>query len=57
MRSLDEWRDTVQTMIDRGANVPADQIDTLVTYLAKNLGPKVNSPGGATQVPLPSHPQ
>jgi mono/diheme cytochrome c family protein len=39
-KNLDDWKDTVQTMIDRGANVPADQIDTLVQYLAKNFGPK-----------------
>jgi len=39
-KSLDDWKDTVQTMIDRGANVPAEQIDTLVQYLAKNFGPK-----------------
>ncbi len=39
-KNLDDWKDTVQTMIDRGANVPADQVDTLVQYLAKNFGPK-----------------
>jgi mono/diheme cytochrome c family protein len=39
-KSLDDWKDTVQTMIERGANVPADQIDVLVQYLAKNFGPK-----------------
>jgi cytochrome c5 len=39
-KNLDDWKETVQTMIDRGANVPADQIDTLVQYLAKNFGPK-----------------
>ena len=39
-KSLDDWKDTVQTMIDRGANVPADQVDTLVKYLAMNFGPK-----------------
>jgi cytochrome c5 len=39
-KSLDDWKETVQTMIDRGANVPADQADTLVQYLAKNFGPK-----------------
>lgn len=39
-KNLDDWKDTVQTMIDRGANVPEDQIDTLVQYLAKNFGPK-----------------
>lgn len=39
-KSLDDWKDTVQLMIDRGANVQADQVDTLVQYLAKNFGPK-----------------
>ena len=39
-KSLDDWKDTVQLMIDRGANVPADKIDLLVQYLAKNFGPK-----------------
>ncbi len=37
---LGDWKDTVQTMIDRGANVPADKIDTLVQYLARNFAPK-----------------
>ncbi len=47
-KSLDDWKDTVQTMIDRGANVPADQVDTLVQYLAKNFGPKdASAPGPA----------
>jgi cytochrome c5 len=39
-KSLDDWKDTVQTMIDRGANVPPDKVDILVQYLAKNFGPK-----------------
>ena len=39
-KSLDDWKDTVQTMIDRGANVPADKVDILVQYLVKNFGPK-----------------
>jgi cytochrome c5 len=42
-KSLDDWKDTVQTMIDRGANVPPDKIDVLVQYLAKNFGPKDDS--------------
>ena len=42
-KSLDDWKDTVQTMIDRGANVPPDKVDTLVQYLAKNFGPKADS--------------
>jgi cytochrome c5 len=50
-KSLDDWKDTVQTMIDRGANVPTDQIDTLVQYLAKNFGPKDASDPAPTSAP------
>ncbi len=38
-KSLDEWHDTVQLMMDRGANIQPDQVDMLVHYLAKNFGP------------------
>jgi len=31
-------------MIDRGANVQPDQVETLVQYLAKNFGPKDATP-------------
>lgn len=48
-KSLDDWKDTVQTMIDRGANVQPDQVDTLVQYLAKNFGPKdASTPASST---------
>ena len=50
-KSLDEWKDTVQTMIDRGANVPPEKVDTLVQYLAKNFGPK----DASTPAPAPSN--
>jgi cytochrome c5 len=43
-KSLDDWRDTVQTMMDRGANVPPDKLDMLLQYLAKNFGPKTAAP-------------
>ncbi len=49
-KNLDDWKETVQTMIDRGANVPADQVDTLVQYLAKNFGPK-DASGPAVAAP------
>jgi mono/diheme cytochrome c family protein len=39
-KNLDDWKETVQTMIDRGANVPPEKVDILVQYLAKNFGPK-----------------
>ena len=54
-KNLDDWKDTVQTMIDRGANVPADQIDTLVQYLAKNFGPK-DASAPASAAPTSSTP-
>jgi mono/diheme cytochrome c family protein len=47
-KSLDDWKDTVQTMLDRGANVPADKIDVLVKYLAKNFGPVDSSAPAST---------
>lgn len=56
-KSLDDWRDTVQLMIDRGANVSPDQMDTLVQYLAKNFGPLpagAASTGGAPDSSAPS---
>jgi hypothetical protein len=43
-KSLDDWRATVETMMDRGANVPQDKLETLVQYLAKNFGPKADTP-------------
>jgi len=50
-KSLDDWRETVQLMIDRGAKVPAEKVDTLVQYLTKNFGPKVADPAtGAPSV-------
>ncbi|HEY2646006.1 MAG TPA: cytochrome c, partial [Candidatus Acidoferrales bacterium] len=49
-KSLDEWRDTVNTMIDRGADIPADKIETLVQYLAKNFGPKPAAAEGVAPV-------
>jgi cytochrome c5 len=53
-KSLDDWKDTVQTMIDRGANVPPDKLDILVQYLAKNFGPKDASAPGAAAPPSSS---
>jgi cytochrome c5 len=50
-KSLDDWKDTVQLMIDRGANVAPDQVDTLVQYLAKNFGPKDASAPAAAAPP------
>jgi mono/diheme cytochrome c family protein len=51
-KSLDDWKDTVQLMMDRGANVPPEKVDTLVQYLAKNFGPKDAS---APAAPVPAN--
>jgi hypothetical protein len=56
-KSLEEWRDTVDTMIDRGANVPKEQVETLVQYLAKNFHPNAAAdsaaPAGGSSSPSP----
>ena len=54
-KNLDDWKETVQTMIDRGANVPDDKVDILVQYLAKNFGPK-DASAPATAAPPSSAP-
>jgi cytochrome c5 len=53
-KDLDDWKDTVQTMIDRGANVPPDKVDILVQYLAKNFGPK-DASAPALVAPAPAN--
>ena len=58
-KDLDDWKDTIHTMIDRGADIPDDKIDTLAQYLAKNFGPKdaaaaANAPAAAPATPAPS---
>lgn len=50
-KSLDDWKDTVQLMMDRGAMVPPDKVDTLVQYLAKNFGPKDSPTLGSSPAP------
>ena len=42
-KSLDDWQDTVQTMMDRGARIPQDKVDTLIKYLVKNFGPETEA--------------
>jgi cytochrome c5 len=47
-KAPDEWHDTVQLMMDRGARLPRDKFDTLVLYLAKNFGPQTTAPAAET---------
>ena len=39
-QSADDWKDTVDTMIDHGARIPPEKVDTLVKYLGENFGRK-----------------
>jgi mono/diheme cytochrome c family protein len=47
-KNPDDWHDTVQTMMDRGARLPQEKFDTLVQYLAKNFGPQPAAPAADT---------
>ncbi len=38
-KSLADWKDTVQMMMDRGSRLPPDKVDALIQYLAKNFAP------------------
>ena len=54
-KTADQWRDTVYSMIGRGAQVFPDEIEPLTAYLAEAFGPAVprttaglpQTPGGA----------
>ena len=46
-KTQDEWKDTVQTMIDRGSRLPPDKVANLVQYLAKNFAPGQAAPAPA----------
>ena len=54
-KTADQWRDTVYSMIGRGAQVFPDEIEPLTAYLAQAFGPAVprtaagglQAPGGA----------
>ena len=50
-KAPDDWHDTVQTMMDRGARLPKDKLDILVAYLAKNFGPKGAAPSSGNGSP------
>jgi cytochrome c5 len=57
-KNLDDWRDAVQTMMDRGARLPQDKFEILVQYLVKNFGPETSAPaaGASPAAALPSAP-
>ena len=58
-KTADRWRDTVQSMIGRGAQVMPDEIEPMVSYLAATYGPQSPtqaSPVGQTEDRSPVSP-
>jgi YVTN family beta-propeller protein len=47
-RSKDEWKDLVDTMIQRGSPVSPDEAAIIVDYLSKNFGPLSANPSAVT---------
>ena len=45
-KTADRWRDTVYSMISRGAPVMPDEIEPLIDYLAATYGPGATPPAG-----------
>src|ERR1700676_1809548 len=45
--SLEEWKTTVAMMLNVGANVPKDKVDTVTDYLVKNFPEKPAPPAVA----------
>ncbi len=43
-RSKAEWKDVVETMIERGAPIAPQELPTIVDYLASSLGPAATHP-------------
>lgn len=50
------WRNFVQEMVMRGAQATPEEAETIVQYLAENLGPGKNLPavGAGTNISLPA---
>jgi len=44
--SVEEWKTTVAMMLNVGATVPPDKVDTVLNYLVKNFPEKPAPPGG-----------
>ena len=44
----EQWRQTIQAMIDKGADGTEEQFNTVLEYLAKNYGPLKGAPSEPT---------
>lgn len=52
----DEWADTVSKMVARGANIPDNDVDTIIEYMATHFGPedsKHSQSGESNSEPAP----
>jgi cytochrome c5 len=52
-KTAEQWRDTVYSMIGRGAQVFPDEIEGLTVYLAATYGPVQAAPAAARTAALP----
>jgi len=55
-KAPDDWASTVQAMIDRGADLNADEQKAVVAYLGTNFGVTAAPSGGAAQPTAPATP-
>jgi hypothetical protein len=50
----EQWSALVDQMVSRGADVPDEEIETVVEYLNKNFGTAKKSPAAKSSPPQPS---
>ena len=48
-KSREQWRDTVYSMIGRGAQILPDEIEPIASYLVANFGPNSAPPASRTE--------
>lgn len=52
--SRDQWSTLVDQMVSRGADVPDEEIETVVEYLNKNFGTSKKPPATKSSSPAPT---
>lgn len=53
-QTKEEWRATVQRMVNRGADGTDEQLNEIVRYLSTNFGPETPDPAATPQPTTPS---
>jgi mono/diheme cytochrome c family protein len=54
--TTNEWRDTIASMVERGAQVTAADVPVIAAYLAEHYGPQAPAPSAASATALPDGP-